>query len=208
MGGVASPVSAPGRRARPRWGRIALVVVVVLALLTGVGALSAFSVGQDGRCHDLKRTDAFADIVGRPPKVVDGSLNILLLGTDSRDPDAPVDQAGNWRTDTIMVMHIPANHEKGYLISIPRDLWVHVPASKDGEHGDPDGEDQRRLRLGWRAADGADGGGVHRSADGSPGADRLRWLRQGHRFARWCGDGGRADGHVDLLRRTVRSRPV
>jgi LCP family protein required for cell wall assembly len=133
--GEPPPVYGRKRKVRPRWGRIVLVGALVLALLTGIGALSAY-VWFKNVDDDLKRTDPFSDIAGRPPKTVDGSLNILLLGSDSRDPDAPVDQAGNWRTDTIMVLHIPANHDKGYLISLPRDLWVHVPASKDGEHGD------------------------------------------------------------------------
>src|ERR1700730_12603427 len=108
---VPVPVHGRKRTVRPRWGRIALVSVVVLALLLGVGTLSAYLwvKNVDG---DLKRTDPFAAVAGRPQKVVDGSLNILLLGSDSRDPGAPVDKAGNWRTDTIMVLHIPADHNK------------------------------------------------------------------------------------------------
>jgi LCP family protein required for cell wall assembly len=34
-----------------------------------------------------------------------------------------------------MMLHVPADHTKAYLVSIPRDLWVHVPESKDGQHG-------------------------------------------------------------------------
>jgi anionic cell wall polymer biosynthesis LytR-Cps2A-Psr (LCP) family protein len=122
------------KRSRPRWGRIALISVVVLALLAGVATVSSYLWFKNVD-DALKRTDPFADIAGRPQKVVDGTLNILLLGTDSRDPSAPVDQAGKWRTDTIMVMHIPADHSLAYLISLPRDLWVHVPESKDGQYG-------------------------------------------------------------------------
>ncbi len=122
------------RTIRPRWGRIALVSVVVLALLAGVGTLSAY-LWVENVDRGLKRTDPFAEVAGRPQKLVDGSLNILLLGSDSRDPGAPVDRAGKWRTDTIMILHIPADHKKGYLISLPRDLWVHIPESKDGQHG-------------------------------------------------------------------------
>jgi LCP family protein required for cell wall assembly len=136
-----APPSPPGpptygnkKRPRPRWGRIALVSVVVLALLAGVGVLSTYlwvKNVDDG----LKRTDPFADVAGRPQKLIDGTLNILLLGSDSRDPSAPVAQASQWRTDTIMVMHIPADHKEAYLISLPRDLWLHIPRSKDGQSG-------------------------------------------------------------------------
>ncbi|WFF02069.1 LCP family protein [Micromonospora sp. WMMD964] len=120
----------PGRRGpRPRWGRIALVAgvaVLVLALLAGVGGwLYARNLN-----NDLARTDPFAEITGgRPVKPVDGALNILLVGSDSRDPDAPVDTKSQWRADTIIVMHIPADHQKAYLVSIPRDLYVPIPES-------------------------------------------------------------------------------
>lgn len=129
-----SPTYTARKRLRPRWGRIFLVGFAVLALLAGIGALSGYlwlNSVDDG----LKRTDPFADIAGRPQKLAEGTLNILLLGSDSRDPDQPIDQAGKWRTDTIMLMHIPASHDKAYLVSLPRDLYVHVPRSKDGQYG-------------------------------------------------------------------------
>src|SRR6185369_66835 len=59
---------------------------------------------------------------------------ILLLGSDSRDPGAGDGVTGE-RTDTIVLAHIPASQDKAYLVSIPRDLWVHVPASSDGQSG-------------------------------------------------------------------------
>ena len=55
----------------------------------------------------------------RPSKAVDGALNILLLGSDSRDPDQPTNVGGNWRTDTIVLMHIPADHEQGIPDLVP-----------------------------------------------------------------------------------------
>jgi len=128
------PPAYQGGKRRPRWGRIALIVFAVLMLVAGIGAFAGYQ-WIKGVDDDLRRTDPFAGIAGRPQKLVDGTLNILLLGTDSRDPDAPIDQAGKWRTDTIVLMHIPASHDKAYLISFPRDLWVHVPASKDGQYG-------------------------------------------------------------------------
>jgi LCP family protein required for cell wall assembly len=86
---------------------------------------------------NLKRTDSIDSMVGadRPPAGVSGAENILLLGSDSRDPDEPVNVGGNWRTDTIELMHISADHSKAYLISFPRDLWVYVPKSKTSQYG-------------------------------------------------------------------------
>jgi len=123
------------RRIRPRWGRIAFVGVLLLALLFGAGVLVSY-LWAKGVDNKMRREDPFAALEGRPAKLVDGSLNILLLGTDSRDPDASTDSAGAWRTDTIVIVHVPASHDKAYLVSIPRDLWVHIPPSQDGQNGD------------------------------------------------------------------------
>ncbi|MFF3853451.1 LCP family protein [Micromonospora sp. NPDC002575] len=134
-GGPGAPRRAGGRGPRPRWGRIGLVAgvaVLVLALLGGVGAwLYTRNLNQD-----LARTDPFSELTGgRPPKAVDGALNILLVGSDSRDPDAPVDQQSQWRADTIIVMHIPADHKSAYLVSIPRDLYVPIPENAQADCG-------------------------------------------------------------------------
>ena len=124
--------NGPGRpyrgRRKPHWGRIALVagVVVIVAGLIAAISLYGYTSGLD---KDLKRTDAFSEITnGRPAKTVDGALNILLVGSDSRDPDTRDDQANAWRADTLILMHIPADHKSAQLVSIPRDLWVQIPS--------------------------------------------------------------------------------
>jgi LCP family protein required for cell wall assembly len=115
-------------RPRPRWGRIFLVLggfLMILALVaSGVGYLYYNSLS-----NEIDRTDPFAGITGaRPAKAVDGAVNILLLGSDSRDPDNG-SQSGEWRTDTMIIAHIPSTHDKVYLVSIPRDLYIHIPQS-------------------------------------------------------------------------------
>ncbi|WP_434062849.1 LCP family glycopolymer transferase [Rugosimonospora acidiphila] len=119
-----------GRR-RPHWGRIALVIGAAVAL---VAVLSGFGIFLYSRHLDsqIARTDPFSQITGgRPPVVAKGAMNILLLGSDSRDPDEKAD-AGS-RTDTIIVMHIQADHKHAYLISIPRDTYVNVPGHGDNK---------------------------------------------------------------------------
>lgn len=106
--------------------------MLVFALLAGLGAW-IYTKGLD---DNLKRVDSFEDITGgRPAKTVDGALNILMVGSDSRDPDTPVDQKSQWRADTIIVMHIPADHKSAYLVSIPRDLYVPIPESASADCG-------------------------------------------------------------------------
>jgi LCP family protein required for cell wall assembly len=134
-GGGARPGRPYKGKRKPRWGRIALVAgaaVLVIGLVAGI-SLYGYANGLN---DDLKRTDAFADITGgRPAKTVDGALNILLVGSDSRDPDATKDDTNQWRADTLMIMHIPADHKTAQLISIPRDLYVRIPASNSAECG-------------------------------------------------------------------------
>ncbi|GAB1643961.1 LCP family protein [Krasilnikovia sp. MM14-A1259] len=125
----------PGRPYRrgpkPRWGRIALVAgigVIVIGLIATV-TLYGYANGLD---KDLKRTNAFDQLTnGRPAKLVKGALNILLVGSDSRDPDAAKDTTNAWRADTLILMHIPEDHGSAQLVSIPRDLYVPIPSAND-----------------------------------------------------------------------------
>ncbi|MGA8118168.1 MAG: LCP family protein [Actinocatenispora sp.] len=123
-----------GGRARPRWRRIGLITLLVVVLVAGCGAVGAWAYARslDG---NLNRTDAFAGLTGgRPAKTVDGAQNILLLGSDMR---ASWKQSGEKpRTDTIMLLHVDADHDHAYLISIPRDMYVYVPSIKGADYGD------------------------------------------------------------------------
>jgi LCP family protein required for cell wall assembly len=107
---------------------VAGVAVIIIGLIAGI-SLYGYASSLD---RDLKRTDAFSQITnGRPVKEVEGALNILMVGSDSRDPDTNDDAGSRWRADTLIVMHIPADHKTAQLVSIPRDLWVQVPAAND-----------------------------------------------------------------------------
>lgn len=55
-----------------------------------------------------------------PASAPAGPMNILLMGLDDR-PDLP-----GSRTDTLVVVHVPALHDRVQLVSIPRDAWVEV----------------------------------------------------------------------------------
>jgi LCP family protein required for cell wall assembly len=101
------------------------VILLIAALGVGYGYTYAKNLDKG-----LKRTDAFSGLNnGRPAKTVSGALNILLVGSDSRSPDTPIDQETNARSDTLIVMHVSASHDKAYLVSIPRDTYVYVPQS-------------------------------------------------------------------------------
>jgi LCP family protein required for cell wall assembly len=104
------------------------VAVLALLLVAGVAAGGGFLYYRN-LDSGLQRTDAFSKVGGqRPVNAVAGAENILLLGSDSRDPENKA-KPGQWRTDTMILMHVDAGHQKAYLISIPRDLYVHIPKS-------------------------------------------------------------------------------
>ncbi|WP_431883095.1 LCP family protein [Micromonospora gifhornensis] len=63
---------------------------------------------------------------------LDGPLNYLLVGSDRRPGDTGPEQ----RTDTILIVHVPAGLREGYLVSVPRDLLVSIPAAAGWPGGD------------------------------------------------------------------------
>jgi LCP family protein required for cell wall assembly len=126
--------AAPLKRRR-RWVRVLVSVFAALVLVVAAGAVGlTLYVRQID--HSIGRVNAFQDVpdVSRPEKVVQNASNMLLLGSDSRDPDSTVGS----RSDTIILVHIPQDHQSAQFISIPRDTWVHVPAAKNGHDGNRD----------------------------------------------------------------------
>ena len=61
--------------------------------------------------------------------------NILLVGYDDRSNMTAAEikklkvgrDGGSLNTDTMMILHVPADGSKATLISLPRDSWVHIP---------------------------------------------------------------------------------
>ncbi|MET7672930.1 LCP family protein [Micromonospora luteifusca] len=134
---AAQEPSEPTKKARtkrPRWQKVALITFVVLALLGGGGMIAGglyFRSINSG----IERVDAFDGVpeADRPQvnEAAKGAMNIMMLGSDSRDPDS---ESGS-RTDTIIVAHLPKDRSSAQLISIPRDTWVSVPKSATGRGG-------------------------------------------------------------------------
>jgi LCP family protein required for cell wall assembly len=58
-------------------------------------------------------------------------LNLLVLGVDRRRPiaDGKADPEGA-RSDTVMLVHLPADRKKVTVVSLPRDLMVLIPPCK------------------------------------------------------------------------------
>ena len=112
-----------GRRwSSPLWARLCLVIGLLLvfgsgASLVGGELLIARYAGAVDQQHLLGAAAATA-------KSIDGPINLLLVGIDER----PNDSADGARADSIIIMHVPATHDHAYLVSIPRDTRVQIPA--------------------------------------------------------------------------------
>jgi LCP family protein required for cell wall assembly len=115
-----------GRRARRQRAALVasgLISALVLALSGGAWALTGYVNGNVGRVN--------AGTAGTPPS---GPLNILLAGVDRRSGLTPAQQAQlhvghvvSANSDTMMLIHLSADHTKVTVVSFPRDSWVDIP---------------------------------------------------------------------------------
>jgi LCP family protein required for cell wall assembly len=61
---------------------------------------------------------------------VKGAKTILLVGLDTRPNQDPSKLT---RSDSIILLHVPADHRAAYLVSLPRDSYVRIPAFDNGK---------------------------------------------------------------------------
>lgn len=106
-----------------------------LALLVLAGAATGWWLYRKLDANITEDTSAAAELEHydreRPSHLVDGSLNILLIGSDSRSgkENARYGQdRGTERSDTAILLHLPADRGSAIAVSIPRDLMTQVPA--------------------------------------------------------------------------------
>jgi LCP family protein required for cell wall assembly len=124
-GPAVDDVTPKRRRLLPK---ILIGVAILLVAAIGAGLLLYTAKIDRSLTQNLKRgieLPADEESSARPPKEAQetGTLNYVLLGSDSRDPD----NEGNGRSDTILVVHLNAKRNKAYIISFPRDMYVNVP---------------------------------------------------------------------------------
>lgn len=116
-----------GRKARQR--RALLMVSSALSAVVLLAAASAWAVTSYVN-DSLSRVSA-----GTGGTPASGPLNILVAGLDERTGLTRRQQmllhvgasSGETNTDTLMVVHVPADHRKVEVVSLPRDSWVSIP---------------------------------------------------------------------------------
>ncbi|SOB82079.1 LCP family protein [Streptomyces sp. 1331.2] len=120
----------PSRRRRVLWtAACAFVALVVL----GAGAAVYAYVRLNGNIKSVDIDNRLGD--ARPPAATDGSFNLLVLGSDSRNGENGDLAGGNTgdtaRSDTAMVVHVNQDHSRAQIVSIPRDTLVTRPDCTD-----------------------------------------------------------------------------
>ncbi|MCM0677264.1 LCP family protein [Micromonospora phytophila] len=96
------------RRQRLRAGGVALALFGVLGV--GIPQLTPDRAAED------------AAMLNEPvPPAPAGALNVLLLGLDATSDQRPP------LADSVLLVHIPADRSRPFLVSLPRDLQVAIP---------------------------------------------------------------------------------
>src|ERR1700761_5111785 len=112
-----------GSRRRPR--RILAILAGLVALIVVAGVAVYFSVSSK-----LTKADVLV-----PSSLTSAGTNWLITGSDSRaglntkeeNQLALGHDISGQRSDTIMLLHVPANGTRPTLVSLPRDSYVPIP---------------------------------------------------------------------------------
>ncbi len=129
-GGRAAGYTGTGARGWRRWVRpkrilIAVAALLVVILLAGVALYFDFN-------SKLSRAAVLV-----PTSATSAGTNWLITGSDGRGGLTGAEENAmalgrnitGARSDTIMVLHIPANGTRPTLVSIPRDSYVKIPGA-------------------------------------------------------------------------------
>ena len=119
---------AARRRKDPLWAKLTLVFGAVLTVLSGgmlVAAQTVINRAEDSITQGSLLTGDASAADGESGNNIDGAVNLLLVGIDAREAGSAVTSV---LADTIIILHIPETHDQAYLVSIPRDWRVEMPA--------------------------------------------------------------------------------
>lgn len=115
-------------RKRARRHRLALTIVGAISAVTLLASGSAWVLTSYVSSR-LGRVNAGTS--GTPSS---GPVNILVAGIDTRgglthkeEVELHVGNDISTNSDTLMLVHVPANHESVEVVSLPRDSWVDIP---------------------------------------------------------------------------------
>src|SRR5690242_2272528 len=123
--------AASRRRRTPVWTRWCIALGALL-IVAGGGSVAAIRLTLGAATNSVAQQSligAAADPQQVKHASVTGAKNVLLVGIDARKDALPT--AGT-RSDSIILLHIPSDHDSGYMISLPRDSYVPIPEYDNG----------------------------------------------------------------------------
>ncbi|OLF04669.1 hypothetical protein BLA60_39875 [Actinophytocola xinjiangensis] len=140
----------PGRRRPLRgWRKAGTYTGRTVAAVASISVMAAMGYGK-WAVGDLDEGTVTTDVIAKEVEdqrvPLDGAVDLLLVGIDSRTdahgnplPDEVMDilhagvNEGERNTDTMILVHIPVDGTRAIAISFPRDSWVEL-AGGYGEH--------------------------------------------------------------------------
>lgn len=129
----ASPADKPAEKGFLTRRRVVAISATSLSVLTVAGAVGLWTAYS--RLNDnIKTVDIHTESgtggAGRPAAAAHNAMNVLLIGSDSRDgANAQYgDQNSGARSDTAMLLHVAADRKSATVASIPRDTMVQLPS--------------------------------------------------------------------------------
>ena len=110
------------------WGSASLALLLVAVTGTGYVILKHFNA-------NLQQDDIRGLLGAQPVNLHPQAENIMVLGSDSRQGLSKAYGSGlvTDQSDTLMIIHIPADRKWAEVMSIPRDSWVNIPACEMGD---------------------------------------------------------------------------
>ncbi|WP_144756131.1 LCP family protein [Curtobacterium pusillum] len=110
----------------PKPARPRAIAVLCAALLTVIAGTTITAVVLT---HSLiGGLTVLPDVVDATAQPESGALNVLLLGVDGSAPDDSwANRSTGVRSDTAMLVHVPADRSSVQIVSLMRDTWVEVP---------------------------------------------------------------------------------
>jgi len=127
---VTQPATSPRARAHDRFLLLWLAPALLLAGLFAGLALAGMA--RRGARRDDEHAELVAPAHARtgPRAGVPGSVNLLIAGLEgdiSAAGTAGTAAAHGVKSDALMLLHLDADRERAWLVSIPRDTWVSIP---------------------------------------------------------------------------------
>jgi LCP family protein required for cell wall assembly len=107
------------------WTAGGLTVLLLGIAVTGYAMFRHFN-------NNIAQANISKALGKRPPDLHPQAENFVVIGSDSRQGTSAAAEDSTDQSDTLMIIHIPADRKWAEVMSIPRDSYVNIPACTMG----------------------------------------------------------------------------